>query len=118
MEGGEVILIEYIVLEYLNNRLEVPVYLVCPENPPEQYVLIEKTGSSVSNYIYSATFALQSYAKSLNEAAELNETVKAAMDELPLLDEVSRSKLNTDYNDTDHDTGQYRYQAVYNITHY
>lgn len=111
-------MIECIVLDYLNDRLEVPVYFESPENPPERYVLIEKTGSSVTNYIYSATFTIQSYAKTLQEAAELNESVKAAMDELPLLDEVSRSKLNTDYNYTDHDTGQYRYQTVYDITHY
>lgn len=47
-----------------------------PETMPETYVLIEKTGSGMNNHIKSATFAIQSYASSLYEAASLNEIVK------------------------------------------
>ena len=63
-------MIEKIVLDYLNRELDVPAYLEEPEKlTADRYVLIEKTGSSRSNYLKKATLALQSYAGSLYEAA-------------------------------------------------
>lgn len=110
-------MIEKTVLEYLNSRLDVMARMEKDDNA-DRYVLIEKTGSSSDNFIYSTTLAIQSYAPSLYEAALLNEQVKEVMSELPLLNEVTRCELNTDYNYTDPATKQYRYQAVFNITHY
>jgi hypothetical protein len=81
-------------------------------------VILEKTGSSRENYIKRSTFAIQSYAPSMLKAAELNETVKDLMDDIVALDEIVRSEINTDYNYTDTTKKQYRYQAVYDITHY
>ena len=108
-------MIEKIVLDYLNNVLEVPAYMEMPESQPDRFVLIEKTGSSVEDYVYSATLVLQSYAESLYEASALNEEVKRAMDDIIALDTVSRSHLNTDYNFTDTTKKKYRYQAVYDL---
>lgn len=108
-------MIEKIVLDYLNNALYVPVYMERPINPPEKYVLLEKTGGTSENYIKSATLALQSYAGSLFDAATLNEEVKAAMDNIIILKEVMSSELNTDYNFTDTTRKEYRYQAVYDL---
>ena len=34
------------------------------------------------------------------------------------LDEIASVKLNSDYNFTDEETKQYRYQAVFDIKHY
>ena len=109
-------MIEKTVLEYLNSRLDVMARM--EKVHADRYVLIEKTGSSNDNFIYSTTLAIQSYAPSLYEAALLNEQVKEVMSELPLLNEVTRCELNTDYNYTNPATKQYRYQAVFNITHY
>lgn len=110
-------MIESIVLDYLNKTLDVPAYMETPEDKPEEYVLVEKTGSSVENFICSATLALQSYAQSLLKAAELNEKVKVAMDGIIILDDISKSKLNTDYNFTDTTKKEYRYQAVYDLVY-
>lgn len=111
-------MIEKIVYDYLSEALTVPVRLEVPENPPERFVLLEKTGSGVENHIYSATIAVQSWAETLFEAAELNEQVKAAMDEIVRLPEICRCRLNSDYNFTDTATKRYRYQAVFDIVHY
>lgn len=114
-------MIEKIILDYLNEALDPPVWMEVPKGRtvPEEYVLLEKTGSGRRDHLNSATFAIQSYAGSMYTAAQLNEAVKAAMDSLPLhLDAVSRSSLNSDYNYTDTEKKQYRYQAVYDITHY
>ena len=111
-------MIEKNILDYLSQQLSVPVYMERPESPPEKYVLIEKTGSGKRNQIYDATLAIQSYAPSMYEAAVLNETVKDAMDSAITLSNISRVSLNSDYNYTDTAMKAYRYQAVFDITHY
>ena len=112
-------MIEIILKDYLEKALDVPVLLEVPQNPPESYILIDKTGSSgrVHN-IQTATVAIQSYAPSMLLAAELNEKVKDAMEMLVILPTVSRSELNTDYNFADTQRKLYRYQAVFDIVHY
>jgi len=111
-------MIEKIVLDYLHTALFVPVYMELPENPPDTFVLVEKTGSSRANRVNRATMAVQSWAGSLLDAAELNERVKTAMDELAVFDDVSACRLNSDYNFTDTTTKHYRYQAVFDLVFY
>lgn len=109
-------MIEKIVKDYLKRKLDIPVLMEKPKNKVDEYVLIDKTGSSRKNQINSATFVLQSSAKTLENAAILNEKVKAAMDEMPMECDVFSAKLNTDYSFTDSEKKEYRYQAVYDIT--
>lgn len=116
-------MIEKIVLDYLTTALDgVNVYIQEPESNPmpgsESFVVIEKTGSSYENRLFSATIAVQSFAPTLYEAAVLNEAVKAAMLDIITLDEVTRVDLNSDYNFTDETTKQPRYQAVFELVHY
>ena len=105
------------LLDYLDNALDVPVVMEAPEQTTG-YVLIDQTGSSRTNHIITTTFAIQSYGSSLYNAMVLNDTVASAMVGFAELDEVTRVELETDYNYTDTTTKQYRWQAVYNITHY
>ncbi len=111
-------MIEYIVLQYLSSALDVPVVLEIPENPPETFVFLEKTGGGEREFIVSSTIAVQSYAPSLSRAAELNEKVKMAMRNLITLDSVARVQLNSDYPFNDTTRKRRRYQAVFDITHY
>ena len=108
-------MIEKVMLDYLNGELPVPSYMEIPNNPPDKYVLIEKMSSARDNCINSALFAIQSYAPSLYDAAQLNEQVKEVMDRIAFFTDVSSAKLNSDYNYTDTTKKQYRYQAVYNV---
>ena len=111
-------MIEKIVLDALQGALSVSVVMEAPEDKPASYVVLDKTGSQRSNRIDRATFAVQSVAPSLAEAAALNEQVKTVMDQLPYLaDEVFGSELNGDYNFTNTATKERRYQAVYIITY-
>lgn len=111
-------MIETIVLTALSSQLTVPVYMEVPEDKPASYVILDKTGSNRVNRLDSATFAVQSIAGSLYEAASLNETVKAVMDQLPqLTEEIFSAALESDYNFTDIATKERRYQAVYIITY-
>lgn len=108
-------MIEVIIKNYLDGHLDVPSFLIRPEKPPKQYILIEKTGSSKTDFINSATFAFQSYAPSLFEAAKLNVKVKACLNEMIYFTDISKAKLNSDYNFTDPETKEYRYQAIYDF---
>lgn len=111
-------MIEQTIYEYLGEKLSVKVYLEEEPDTPDEYVLIEKTAGGKVNYISRATVAIQSYAKSLYRASEINEDVKNAMEEIVTLDEISRCTLNSDYNYTDTTRKKYRYQAVFDIVHY
>ncbi len=111
-------MIELIVEKFLNNELNVPAYLEMPEKNPDSFVLIEKTNSNEKNKLDSSVLVFQSYAKTLYSAAALNEEVKKALKRLESINEIVSVKLNSDYNFTDTTTKKYRYQAVYNITHY
>ena len=111
-------MIEYTILTYMSDHLEVPCFMMRPEHPPDKYVLIEKTGGMKDNRISESTFAFQSYAPTLLEAAEVNENVKAVAEDLIECSDITRSEYQTDYNFTDTATKQPRYQAVFDITHY
>ena len=58
------------------------------------------------------------------QAITLNDEVKDALlgdnDSYGIidLDEIIQIELNSDYNFTDTETKEYRYQAIFNITHY
>lgn len=110
-------MIEKVVRDYLSEKLQVNVYLEVPQNETT-FVVIEKTGSSEENNIARTTIALQSYGESLYKTAELNYQVIEKMKEIIELDEISDCELNSDYNFTDTETKRYRYQAVFDITHY
>ena len=115
-------MIEKVVYDYLTECEIAPVYSELPESAPNPggnaFIVIEKTGGGKTNHIHTATFAVQSYAPTLYEAAQLNEEVKQAMFEIVELNEISRSALNSDYNFTDTSTKQHRYQAVFELTYY
>lgn len=111
-------MIEKIVQDYLSNHLTVPVKMEIPKEKTQRFVVIEKAGSRRENCITSSTIAIQSYGGTLLEAAELNEEVKAVMDGIIDLPEISWVELNTDYNYTDTAQKRYRYQAVYDLVHY
>jgi hypothetical protein len=110
-------MIEKIYLDYLTERLDVPVYMEEPTEDLTDYVLIEKVGSSESNHIPTATLVFQSYGASLYDAALRNLLVKTLVANSVELDEISAVRLNSDYNFTDTTTKKYRYQALFVVTY-
>lgn len=111
-------MIEIIIKNFLDTHLSVSSFLEKKGKMPLSYVLFEKAGSSKSNHLLSSTFVFQSYASSMYEAAKLNEQLKEVVERLIELNEISNVSLNSDYNFTDTETKEYRYQAVFDINHY
>lgn len=111
-------LIETTILNHLSAVLPEPVYMEEPPNPGTAFYVLEKTGSGKTDQICRSTFALQSYAPSLHEAALMNSAGKAAMEGSAALSAVTAALLNSDYNFTNTAKKRYRYQAVFDIYHY
>ena len=111
-------MIEKMVKDYLKKTLSVSVFLEKQPDLPKKYVLIEKVGSGEENYIQNATIAIQSFGERLADATELNERVKKDMKNIIVLNEITKCELNSDYNYTDPRDKSYRYQAIFDITHY
>jgi len=105
------------LISYLTESLGVYVGLEAPEQVSD-YVRIDQTGSSRINHLITTNIAIQSYGSSLYDALVLNERVKSAMAEFIEDPQVTRVQLDTDYNFTNTATKQYRWQAVFSITHY
>ena len=112
-------MIEKKVLEYLNSTLPVRCFSEVPRSSPhERYIVVEKTGSRTENMIETSTIAVQSYAETMYEAAELNADVKEVMEAFEETQGISMCQLNSDYNFTDMTVKGYRYQAVFEIVEF
>lgn len=111
-------MIEKVICDYLTAQLSVTALPEKPKRPFGKAIFVEKTGGR-GKYIYESTFAVQSYANSKYEAAKLNdEVIEAMLYGLLASDEIVDVKLNSNYDYTDTTTKEYRYQAVFDITHY
>lgn len=116
-------MIEQIVLEYLNEHIDVPVFMELPEVPsedyptmPERFILLEKVGGGLNDQIDSGSIAVQSYSlNSLYEAASLDEKMRNVMFGMLVLNTISEIRLASNYNHTDVRTKRYRYQSVFEI---
>lgn len=104
------------------NTPAVPVLWSKPEsntNPDvKTFILVDHTGGSRRDNLRHAAIAIQTYAPTAQEAAELAEEVLTAMDGLPGRDTITAADLNAGpYSFPITATKQPRYQAVYEITY-
>lgn len=111
-------MIEIIIKDFLSASLNVPTFMEFPDKPPGIFVVLKKSGNGRENLLDAATLVANSYAPSMLETAQLNEAVKAALDDLTELPEIASSKRAGDYPAFDTRNNLYRYQAVQTITHY
>lgn len=112
-------MIEAIIRNYLITALStVPVYIDVPAEPPDKYVVIERTGGGNEEHIRNAMVAVQSYGKTRLDAATLHEDVLAKLPAIADGDKVSSCTVNSEYDFTDTSTKRYRYQAVFDIIYY
>lgn len=110
--------IEEFIVNYLDGALSVPVSGDVPSPVLPSFVTVEKTGGGRENKISSATVAVQSWAESRADAADLCAAVEAAMEAIVEEPEISRCALDSSYNFPDLERKKPRYQAVFSIVHY
>ena len=98
-------MIEQIVLDYLTEHIDVPVFMELPEVPsedyptmPERFILLEKVGGGQTDHIDSGSIAVQSYSlNSLYEAASLDEEMRNVMFGMVALNSISEIRLASNY---------------------
>lgn len=110
-------MIEETIQNYLRENA-FPCYLSVPEKPSGNFCVLEKTGSSYEDGIFTATLAVQSYGSSDFSATQLSHFVVQAMLDADTLPEIVSCDLVTEYNFPDTTRKRPRYQAVFSITHY
>ena len=110
-------MIEEIIQNYLRENA-FPCYPSVPEKPFGNFCVLEKTGSSYEDGIFTATLAVQSYGSSDYAAAQLSHRVVQTMLDADTLPEIVSCTLNTDYNFPDTTRKLPRYQAVFDVVHY
>ena len=111
-------MIDLVVKQHLENRLDVPIYFEFPADPPASFVLLNLENNPREDLIDSAILVASSYAPTAYETAVLNASVKHVLDSLAELSCISASKRGGDYPAFDTAHKKYRYQAVQNITYY
>jgi len=119
-------MIEETIFEYLNDNASVPWFSMRPPTTGDhenigsyKYGLFEKTNSTKANHVATSTFAFQSYAPTLLEAAQISAELRQLIEDLPnITTEVSKAQLQGEYNFTITATKQPRYQAVFSLVHF
>ena len=95
------------------------VYAETPVDPPNEYVLIQRTGGGSADYIRQHTIITETISRTDKlTAATLHEEVVEAMLRMADTADVYRCRLNSDYDATRADRKEYKYQALWEITVY
>lgn len=114
-------IIEARVIACLANHLSCRVAAEVPEDFPADaaLVVVSRLGERRENHLRRARLAVQSYGRSLLDAAARCEAAERALYALPAEDAgVSSCRVETSYNFTDETTKRYRYQSVVHVTYY
>ena len=112
-------MIENILIKKLDKAVgNIRAYGEVPKDKPSEYILVEKTGGALENQIWKSIIAIKSIsAKSKYRASFINDEVIKFL--LTYQDaDIASCALNTSYEYTNTSTKEYRYQAVFQITHY
>jgi hypothetical protein len=112
-------MIEVILKDYLDDIFDCPVLLEKPDNPSTEYIMLERTGDmTIGVCVHDATIAFQTCAATLYRSAEMAEELTTALEDAPVIDDITSVEVNSVYNFSDRLTKEYRYQVVANITYY
>lgn len=113
-------MLETILLRALETATGCAAYMEAPEDKPERYFVLERTGGGErGSEMRTAVVAVQSYGPTLLDAAALNEQVLDLMSEIQYRENsIISCELNSTYNFTDTRTKRYRYQAVFDLVYF
>ena len=116
--------IEEIIIDFLNGGRLPDGVTAYAEEPTDKrpgsslaFVLVSETGGG-GRHIYTSKIAVQSYAPTKYRAAQLSEVVKAGMESLSEISEITDSVLDSSYYFPEENRRRHRYQVVFDVTHY
>lgn len=110
--------IELEVIRYLTESLDCTAYAEVPNPRPDRFVTVERTGGTqtLMGAVDRPIVAVQSWERTRREAERLSAEVDALMLAMPLdVMNVMGCDRNSLYNFPDPDSGQSRYQGLYEL---
>ena len=112
--------IEGTLRAYLNKVLSIPVYVSVPENPPERFATVERTGGYWESDIHEvSTVVVDYWGNSRADSWELADKGDTAVREFAFQDGIARIEPNsTCVHYPDIQSGRERYESNYDITTY
>ena len=109
-------LIEKTIRDYLIEKIpNVPIEVEVPKNT-SKFVVFRVIDRGKVNLINAVTVEFFSYGSSKVEAAELDDLVRTAMEEIVELDSIFSSKIGGGNDDYDEELKKDRYRAYFNLT--
>lgn len=111
-------MIEKIILRYLSEVLDAPVFAGEKPTDKNEYIVFRRADESRVDLIDSVSLIFECYSTSLQKSAELYQRLKEAMFDAVSLPEVSSSKLSGGGQNIDTTSKSYCYEAVFNIYYY
>lgn len=108
-------MIEADLYDFLTANITVPAFATVPKDRPKRFVTFERTGGSIDTFRDLPTFAIQSWAQTVAEAAALADEVRAVLPRLVELADVAKVTVGGTYNFPDPGTKQARYQTVVDL---
>lgn len=108
-------IIEAKVIEYLSQKLNIPVSAEDPEDKPDEFVTVDLIAGGETNHIEAATLSVVSHSISKLKAAVLNEKVCDDLLNITELPEISSCKIGGKSSDVDTATKSYRYETIFNF---
>ena len=109
--------IEKIVIDYLKNKLNIPAYAEKPENAPDEYLIVERVGGSISNFIRMSEISVRCISTTMYNASVLNDKVISAMLDIDDCNPISHCSLEEDSNYTDTTTKRYRNRSIFKVVY-
>lgn len=110
-------LIETTIRNYLLEKIpNVPIELEVPKGE-SKFVVFRVIDRGKANQIYSATIEFMSYGASKLQAAELDDLVRTAMDDIVELPTIFSSDIGGGNDDYDEELKKYRYRAYFNLSY-
>ena len=110
-------MIEKIILDYLMDKLGVPVYAEQPIKKPSEYIVFKQIDGGRVNYINNASFYFESISTSMLNASKLNQAVINALYGLTEVENISSSKLGGTSQNIDTQSKRYAYECVFNLVY-
>ena len=112
-------MIEVTLRKYLENNLDVPVYMEHPRDPERNFILLQIADAGRINHIDMATFFVTVYDdESFYKAAQLKEKVKDLLFNAIVLDGITKSTIGQEQAVTDSANHLYQYNLTFNFYYY
>lgn len=108
-------IIEDIIIDYLEKNIGVLIYAEYPKSPPSKFIVLQRITGGRKDLLNASTISFMCYAESKHEAAELQDLLKELLYEIDQEPTISGVRLGGESDDIDTTNKRYCYEAIFNL---